>query len=183
MAPSRIASSVPAIALALLFGLPPVHAQGNPLQEADRLLKAGQSAQALERVNTHLTQNPKDARGRFLKGVILTEQSKTKEAIQVFTELTQDFPELPEPYNNLAVLHAAQGNYDMARMALEMAVRARPGYATAHENLGDIYARMAGQSYDRAQQLDRSNTTARVKLNLVRELLSDGARTPAKPAQ
>ena len=86
--------------------------------------------------------------------MILTEQNKTDDAIKVFTELTEDYPELPEPYNNLAVLYATQGEYDKARKALEMAIRTHPSYAIAHENLGDIYATLASQAYDKALQLD-----------------------------
>ena len=62
-------------------------------------------------------------KGRFLKGVILTEQNKTGEAIKVFTALTEDYPELPEPYNNLAVLYASQQQYDKSRQALELAIQ------------------------------------------------------------
>ncbi|HTS51776.1 MAG TPA: tetratricopeptide repeat protein [Burkholderiales bacterium] len=140
-------------------------------QDAARLFKDGKRADALDRVNAFLTQHPKDARARFLKGVILTEQGKTEDAIKVFTELTQDYPELPEPYNNLAVLYAGQGDYQKARKALEMAIRTHPSYAIAHENLGDIYATLASQAYDKALQLDSSNATARKKLALIKELV------------
>src|SRR5690606_20562402 len=119
---------------------------------------------------------PKDARGRFLRGLILAEQSRYDEAIRAFSDLTRDYPELPEPYNNLAVLYASRGRYDEARQALEMAIRTHPSYATAHENLGDIYAKMASQAYDKALALDRRNTTAQTKLNLIRDLFSG---TPA----
>jgi hypothetical protein len=108
--------------------------------------------------------------------LILTEQVKTAEAIKIFTALTEDYPELPEPYNNLAVLYAGQGQYDKAKQALEMAIRTHPSYATAHENLGDIYAKMASQAYDRALQLDRSNTATQTKLAMIQELFADGSR-------
>ena len=146
-------------------------AQSEELRAADRLLRQGQHEEALEQVNAHLANHPKDARGRFLKGLILTEQKKADEAIEVYAALTHDFPELPEPYNNLAVLYAAQGRYREAQAALELAIRAHPGYATAHENLGDLYAQMAREAYDKALQLDPGNATARTKLNLIRELL------------
>ena len=139
-------------------------------QEGSRLLKEGRSAEALEHVEVYLAQHPKDARARFLKGVILTEQNKTQDAIAVFSELTQDYPELPEPYNNLAVLYAGQGDYEKARRALEMAIRTHPSYAVAHENLGDLYATLASQAYDKALQLDTNNATARKKLSLIKEL-------------
>jgi tetratricopeptide (TPR) repeat protein len=170
------------VAVALLpgvYGTAPVLAQSDELQEANQLFKQGQLDRALERVNAHLAKNPKDARGRFMRGIIFTEQNKPNDAIKVFTELTQEFPELPEPYNNLAVLYASQGQYDKARTALEMAIRTHPSYATAHENLGDIYAKMASQAYDKALQLDRSNTTAQTKLNLIKDLFPAGKPRPS----
>ena len=118
-------------------------AQTDELAEAGKLFRGGQQAQALERVDNFLKANPKDARGRFLKGLILTEQGKQADAIRIFTGLTEDYPELPEPYNNLAVLYASQGQYDKARGMLEISIRTHPSYATAYENLGDIYAKMA----------------------------------------
>ena len=100
------------------------------------------------------------------------------EAIQVFTGLTEDFPELPEPYNNLAVLYASQGNYDKAKSALELAIHTHPSYATAHENLGDVYAQLASRAYDRALQLDKTNTTAQMKLAMVKELFVSQRTNP-----
>ena len=173
----RIAASLAACALTALLNTA-VHAQSSAdLTEANRLYKAGQPDRALERVNAFLKASPKDARGRFLKGILLAEQKKPEDAIKVFLDLTHDFPELPEPYNNLAVLYAAQGQYDKARGALEMAIRTHPSYATAHENLGDIYAKMASQAYDKALQLDKSNRGAQTKLNLIKDLFSTAPQT------
>ncbi len=111
-----------------------------------------------------------------MKGMILSEQGKTADAINVFQKLTEDYPELPEPYNNLAVLHAAAGNYDKARVALERAIRTNPAYATAHENLGDVYAKLASQSYDKAMQLadPGQQPPQKAKLAMVRSLTPKG---------
>ena len=173
------------VALVLAIGLgftTSVWGQADPLQDANQLFRQGQFDRAMERVNGYLASRPKDARGRFLKGLILTEQNKPTEAIKIFTDLSQDYPELPEPYNNLAVLYASQGQYDKARNSLEMAIRTHPSYATAHENLGDIYAKMASQAYDKALQLDRGNQAAQGKLNLIKDLFSQGPRPQAKVA-
>ncbi|HWQ37376.1 MAG TPA: tetratricopeptide repeat protein [Burkholderiales bacterium] len=165
--------------LALALTLPAV-LRADDYQEAARLFKQGRHAAALEKVDAVLSANPKDARARFLKGLIYTEQDKPQEAIRIFSALTEDYPELPEPYNNLAVLYAAQGQYEQARKALEMAIRTHPSYAIAHENLGDVYAKMASEAYDKALQLDRGNKTAQSKLSLIRELFSSSA--PARPS-
>jgi len=157
----------------LILAAPLTHA--DDLQDAGKLLREGQSQQALDRVNRILVSRPKDPQARFLKGLILTDQGNTKDAIEVFQKLTQDFPELPEPYNNLAVIYASQGQFDRARSALEQSIRTHPSYATAYENLGDVYAKLASQAYDKALQLDTSNAGAQQKLALVRDLMGGTA--------
>ena len=192
MVPSRFPrvtlSRVLPVAL-LVAWLPAAATAATPsVQDVSQTFRQGNNAAALDKVNAFLSANPKDAQGRFLKGLILTELNRQTEAIKVFTELTDDYPELPEPYNNLAVLYAAQAQYERAKNSLEMAIRTHPSYATAHENLGDIYAKMASQSYDKALQLDKSNTSALTKLAMIRDLFSptrmqDAGKAPAKAAQ
>ncbi len=172
-----------AAALGILLAFT-IAAHADDLQDANKLFKQGEHAQAMEKVNAYLATKPKDAQARFLKGLIYAEQGNTADAITVFTNLTQDFPELPEPYNNLAVLYAGQGQYEKAKEELEMAIRTNPSYATAHENLGDIYAKMASQAYDRALQLEKNNTNSntKTKLALIHELFSKNTRIAAKPS-
>jgi len=166
-----------ALLVALLLAAAPVLA--DEVQDASKLLKSGQHQQALERVNKVLAAKPKDAQARFLKGLIFAEQGNTKEATEIFLGLTKDYPDLPEPYNNLAVIYASQGQYDKARGALEQSIRTHPSYATAYENLGDVYAKLASQAYDKALQIDSANPGAKNKLALVRELV--GGASPVKP--
>jgi tetratricopeptide (TPR) repeat protein len=141
--------------------------------DINKLLKDGKTVEAMQKVDAALAQKPKDPHLRFLKGLMLAEQNKSTEAIAIFLKLTDDHPELPEPYNNLAVLYGASAQYDKARAALEMAIRTNPTYGTAHENLGDVYAKLASQAYDKALQLDSANSAARLKLTLVRNLIGN----------
>jgi Flp pilus assembly protein TadD/ketosteroid isomerase-like protein len=147
------------------------------LKDISKMAESGQQAAALERINTYLAANPKDAQAMFMKGIILAESGKREEAIKAFNDLTEKYPNLPEPYNNLAVLHADAGQYDKAKKALETAIKTHPSYATAHENLGDIYARMASEAYDKALQLDGGNTRAQSKLSLIKDLFGTGNKT------
>jgi len=144
-------------------------------------MKQGQYKTALVRVDQLVTAKPKDAQARFAKGVILTELNRQNEAIQVYQKLTEDYPSLPEPYNNLAVIYASQKQYEKARDALEQAIHTHPAYATAHENLGDIYAKLASQAYDKALQLDSSGTQAQPKLAAIHDLTSVGGIPSATP--
>lgn len=163
-------------ACVMLFSIP---AQANEVQEINQQFRKGDLPGALDRANRYLAKNPKDAQARFLKGLILADQGKSNDAITVFTGLTEDFPELPEPYNTLAVLYASQSKYDAAKNALEMAIRTHPSYATAHENLGDIYAKMASIAYDKALALDNKNATAQTKLALIQEMIQGQPRKSA----
>jgi tetratricopeptide (TPR) repeat protein len=143
------------------------------LADVNKFMRAGQHAEALARADAFLAKNPRDAQMRFLKGVILAEQNKPAEAIAIFNKLTEDYPSLPEPYNNLAVLYAASGQYEKARAALDAAIRTNPSYATAYENLGDVHAKLASQAYDKALQLDSGNSGAKSKLTMVRSLVGN----------
>lgn len=169
----RQALSRALISISLVAGFCVSPAMADELADVSQLLRAGQHAQALTKADAFLSKNPRDAQMRFLKGVILTEQNKSTEAIAIFSKLTEDYPTLPEPYNNLAVLYASSGQYDKARTALDMAIRTNPTYATAYENLGDVHAKLASQAYDKALQLDNSNTAAKSKLTMVRTLVGN----------
>ena len=145
-------------------------APADDLREAHKLYAQGRLPDALARVDAVLVAQPKDPQARFLRGLVLTEQKQYPDAIQVFTSLTEEFPELPEPYNNLAVLYAAQGNYERAKAVLELAIQTHPAYAMAHENLGDIYALLASRSYERALQLDRNTPSAKAKADKAKDI-------------
>lgn len=154
-----------------------------PIEETQSLISAGDLDGALRRIDRYLASSPQDAEGRFTRALILVKQSKTADAIKAFTDLTRDYPQLPEPYNNIAVLYAQAGDYEKARDALEAALATNPAYATAHENLGDIYAALAGAAYNRALALDSSNATTRYKLALLGDLnAAPGTRQPAATA-
>lgn len=153
--------------------------------DVSQMLRSGKLNEAMAKVDSYLAAKPTDPQMRFLKGVIQRNQGKQAEAIATFTKLTEDYPELPEPYNNLAVLYAGQSQFDKARVALEMAIRTNPSYATAHENLGDVYARLASQAYNKALQLDGANVAVPPKLALIRELFgpNNKGQRPATATQ
>ena len=174
LAPMRLLAVTVAVSAALWAPL--ASAQGDDYAEVNRLMRSGQMTDALGKAEQYLTAKPRDPQMRFLKGVIQTETGKPTDAITTFTKLTEDFPELPEPYNNLAVLYAGQSQFDKARAALEMAIRTNPSYATAHENLGDVYAKLASQAYSKALQLDASNAGVAPKLSLIRNLFAADAK-------
>ena len=140
-----------------------------------QLLRSGKLAEAMSGADQFLATKPRDLQMRFLRGVILAESGRSADAVAVFVKLIEEFPDLPEPYNNLAVLYAAQGQHEKARGVLEAAIRTNPSYATAHANLGDVYARLASQAYSKALQLDASQTDVQPKLALIKELFAPTA--------
>ncbi|MEX2523662.1 MAG: tetratricopeptide repeat protein [Gammaproteobacteria bacterium] len=136
------------------------------------LLAEGKLDEALRLTNEELSRDAADVNYQFMKGLILTRLNRLEQAADVFTGITESHPELPEPYNNLAVIYAALGDLDKARQALQEAINTHPSYATAHENIGDIYAKLASQAYNQALQLDQENITAKAKLSLINDLFS-----------
>jgi tetratricopeptide (TPR) repeat protein len=155
---------------ALLLVAPGLALAAGAAEEAQALMSQGNYAEALHKLDQQLAKNPQDAESRFTRGLVLVKLNRSEEAIKAFADLTRDYPQLPEPYNNLAVLYAQQGDYEKARDALEAALATHPSYATAHENLGDIYAALAGAAYNRALMLDQQNQGVRRKLALINQL-------------
>ena len=157
-----------ALALALMC----FSALADEYDDVSQLIRAGQLPEAMLKADQYLTTKPRDPQMRFLKGMIQQGSGKIADALATFTALTEEYPELPEPHNNAAVLYAAQNQFDKARAALEMAIRTNPNYATAHENLGDVYTRLASQAYLRAQELGAPGAELAPKISLIREVLT-----------
>lgn len=171
------------VALALAATAPALGALADELSEVTRLHHAGQTQAALERADRFLAGKPKDAQMRFLKSVVLADSGRREDAATLLQQISQDFPELAEPHNNLAALHAAAGDYGKARIELEESIRLNPNYATAHENLGDVHAMLAAEAYGRAQRLEPGNAALPRKLELVRQLAGPQAgRAASAPA-
>lgn len=170
--PSRLTAFARAAAVAAALCCTAMAHAADEYADVQQLMRSGKLSEALAKTQQAIAARPKDPQMRFLQGVIHTEAGRPGEAIETFTALTQDYPELAEPYNNLAVLYAGQGKYDMARAALEQALRVNPNYGAAHENLGDVYARLAAQSYERAGRLEPKSPSAPAKLTLIRQLFT-----------
>jgi tetratricopeptide (TPR) repeat protein len=151
-------------------------AYADTLREARQDIDRKQFDTAIASLDKLIVAHPREPQARFMKGLAQADAGRRDDAMSTFLALLADYPELPEPRNNLAVLYAQKGEYAQAREELEMALRAAPDYAVAHENLADVYARLAAEHYERAAALDKRNKTAPAKLKLVREVTA--APTP-----
>lgn len=165
--------------LLAILALPGGALAASAIDEATRIYKAGDVNRAIQVLDQGIAANPKDAPARFLRSTWLAQQNRTDDAIAALVRMTEDFPELPEPYNNLGVLYAKKGDYERAKDALQMAIFARPDYAVAYENLADIYTRLAAQYYERAVSLDKTLASARGKLDALRASQSAASPKPA----
>lgn len=174
--------SVAAVMSASLLSHGGAHASPAAVDEVQQLMEKGQLSAASSRVQAHLKKDSSDVQLRFLQAVIAAEQKKYDQAIRLFTALTQDHPTLPEPYNNLAVIYAIQGEDRKAAQVLEQAIRTNPSYATAHQNLGDVYARIANEAYAKALQLDNAQKAEKPKLTLISRIATPAATASTLPA-
>lgn len=145
--------------------------RADTLTDIDKLVRAGDLAQALRQADAAIAAQPRAAPIRFQKGVILAGLKRDAEAIAVFTALTEDYPELPDPYNNLAVLLAAQGRLNEALVALQAALRNDPEHRAARQNLGDVHLALAIQAWTAAQTGDdKADAALHRKLQLARQI-------------
>ncbi len=164
--PMPVAAQLPAPAPGSKAMVPPAP---SAREQVDDLIRGKKLDQALQRADAEIAKNPRDAQVRFLRAVILADLKKTPEAITAYESLTQEFPELPEPYNNLAVLHAAAGRYEVARSLLLRSIEAQGNYVTARDNLGDLYLAMAADAYTQALKLSPQDKDLQAKLALARD--------------
>jgi len=166
--------ATPLLCIGLLGACGVVRADG--LADVQELQRSGKTGEALKRLDGLLSAKPQDAKLRFERGVLLSDLKRNSDAIAVFVKLTQDHPELPEPHNNLAVLYAEAGQMDKAKASLEAAIRSKPNYGTAFQNLGDVYARMASRAYAKALQINEKDAASAPRLAMMRSLYD-----PAEP--
>jgi len=163
-----------------LLGVGP--AQADEVSDVQAVLAAGKAAEGLKKVDQLLAGKPEDPRLRLQRGIALSLLNRNAEAIGVFQKLIESHPDLPGPYNNLAVLYGNQGEYEKARQALELAIRTNPAYTTAFQNLGDVYARLAGQAYKKALALDKSDSVLPLKLAVVQNIFESSVDPRKAPA-
>lgn len=147
--------------------------------EVDASIEQRDWQAALTQLDARIASNPRDAQAKFKRATVLVHLKRDDEAIAAFTELTQLYPELPEPYNNLAALYAKQGNLIEARTALETATKVNPSYGLAWENLGDVYLRMANESYRRAQGLGKASSTTTQRIAQIQQIVSPTGKPAA----
>jgi tetratricopeptide (TPR) repeat protein len=134
-------------------------------------VREGRADQALEQIEQALKGDARNPQLRFLKGVLLAQGPKPDQAVAVFSALIEDYPELPEPYNNLAVLRAQANDWEGARQVLTRAVAALPTYALAQDNLGEVHLHLAEQAFAKAAQSAPPGEPSARKLALTRELI------------
>ncbi len=118
--------------------------------EVRALLSRGDPIGALQLAENAAKAKPNDPQARFLHGVVLMDLQRDDAAMDLFTGLTQEFPELPDPHNNIALLHARAGRLEQARQALKTALRSDPGHRTARVNLGQVHLMLAVQDWELA---------------------------------
>ena len=142
-----------------------------PHNDVRKLLRQAKYAQALLLVNKSLGANPRDPQMRFWQAFIFEQLGQPDMALQVYLDLTREYPELAEPFNNLGVIYAAKGDYPNAKAALDNALRANPKYAAAHENMGDLLINMARQAYEQSLGIDPKQRGIAQKIERLKPVL------------
>jgi Flp pilus assembly protein TadD len=159
-------------AAALLLSAAPARADEGA--EIRALMARGEGVAALARAERAAQANPRDAQARFLNGVVLMDLQRDDEALALFTQLAQEYPELPDPQNNIALLQARAGRLELARQALQAALRNDPTHRIARANLGQVLLMLAVQAWEEAAAQGPLDVSLQRKLEGARALLAAG---------
>ncbi len=158
-----------------------VNAHADEAAEVRDLITRGDLAAAMARTEKAIAAQPRDARLRFLRGVTLMDLGRNAEALDVFQLLTQEHPDLPDPYNNIGLLQARAGRPEAALAALQQALRCDPNHRTARINLGQVHLMLAVQAWDQLARSGPVDPALQRKLDAARTLLAAGM-TPTSGA-
>jgi len=140
------------------------------INKAQRQFNEQRFGDTLESIDAILATQAKHQQALFLKAMTLQRIGRIDDAIAAYQVLNREYPQSPEPYNNLAVLYAQQGKHKQARDTLLRALNAHPSYATAYKNLNDIYSRMASNAYSKALALNNKKGAKQIKLALINKI-------------
>lgn len=164
------------LGLAASFVLAPLAARADAVAEINTLLARGDPNAALQRAERASIADPRDVQVRFLHALVLMDLQRNREAMTRFTALSQDFPELADPYNNLALLHVRAKELQQARAALEMALRNDPSHRTARANLGQVHLMLAVQAWEQVANTGALDAQQQRQLDAARALLTASPR-------
>ena len=139
--------------------------------EVRLLLQRGEQAAALQLAQKRADANPRDAQARFLQGVVLMDMGRDDDAFAVFAKLAELYPELPDPMNNIALLHARAGRLEQALTALQAALRNDPGHRTARANLGHVHVMLALQAWEQLAASGALEPAVQRKLEAARAIV------------
>lgn len=137
----------------------------------DAFVAKGQYAKALEAVDVGLRKNPKSVQLKFQRCVVLEQMGNYEGAQKELERLKRTYPEIPEIYNNLAVLQSRNGDLNNAEENLKRALAIRPKFRQAYVNLGNLYLARAKTAYASAQAI-RNDKSVKARLDTVSDLLS-----------
>ena len=129
----------------------------------------GRYNEALTQISTILADNKDDFRALLLKGNVNKLMGNTDQAVSIFKELIEQYPQMPEPYNNLAVLYADTGQTALAVETLQQVFSTSHSYSAAFNNLRNLYNEMASSAYREALDIKQKKS----KKNSQYTLLSD----------
>lgn len=184
--PHRIRPQLlPLLLLLALAGLSaaPAGAASDEAAALAALISHGEPEAALARADRAIAAEPHNAQLRFQRAVALMDLGRDRDAMQAFTALTEEFPELPDPYNNIALLEVRAGHYELALQALRTALRNDPQHVVARANLAEVYLLLAEQALREASVQSPADHGLQRRLEAVRALVATPTAPGATPAR
>lgn len=131
--------------------------------------KYSTAIQSAEKLLAHQGQHP---RVMFLTAYAYQMNRQIDKAESLYRQLISEYPNLPEPRNNLAMIYQDRGDYDAASKLLVEAIETHNSYATAYRNLSRIYKGIASEAYRRAlsESSEPASYSHKIELSALNQL-------------
>ncbi len=118
---------------------------------------------------------PKSAKAAYDRAIWSAKAGRDDEAIDLFKQMTQQFPDTAIGYTNLGLLYLNKGEAELAQKALEQSLALDPSDAIAYNHLG-VSLREQGKfnesqtAYLKALKLDGAYSDAHLNLGILYDL-------------
>lgn len=139
----------------------------------DKLIGRRDYDAALALIAEGLKANPHSAELRFQRCVVYERMGDRERAKNALEQFIRTYPEIPEPYNNLAGIYSREGNLTRAEDLLVQAVALRPDFALAHTNLGNLYLAKAKNAYNTAIKTGGDKQKLKNRVEAVDKILAE----------
>ncbi len=125
---------------------------------------------------------PAGAKASYAQAIAAVKAGHDKQAIQLFTGLTRDYPDFAASFTNLGLLYLKQEKLTEAEHAFNQAITINPADAVAYNHLGVVLRQRgqfneARQAYEHALRINAGYASAHLNLGILNDIYLQNLET------